>query len=191
MPEEPLHTKSYSAKYKDYLWHTDLHEVKSQPDPHGGRTITYMIAFMDDATRFIVGWELIADKTAATCAAVLARILNATGLRPCVLGSDNGGEFKGDIFVNLLEQRGIRPWYTEPYTPQQNGKIERFWQTMEDSTEDTSNPQHVANFIQLYHDSPHAGLDMTPEEAREFNPSWTTIPSDLISPEIFNNLYWF
>jgi transposase InsO family protein len=151
-----------------------------------------MIAFMDDATRFIVGWDLITDKTAATCAAVLARILKATGLRPCVLGSDNGGEFKGDIFVTLLQQRGIIPWYTRPYTPQQNGKIERFWQTMEESTEDTSNPEHVRNFIQFYHTAPHAGLgDMTPEQMRAILPAWTAVPSDRISPDIFRNLNWF
>jgi transposase InsO family protein len=115
-PEKLLHTKSFSAKDKDYLWHTDLHEIKSQPVPQGGRSITYMIAFMDDATRFIVGWELIPDKTAATCANVLARILETQGIRPGVLESDNGGEFKGDMFVTLLKQMGIRTWYTVPHT---------------------------------------------------------------------------
>jgi hypothetical protein len=65
-----------------------------------------MIAFMDDTTRFIVGWELLADKTAATCARFVARILNATRLRPCVLGSDNGEEFKGDIFAKFTETAG-------------------------------------------------------------------------------------
>jgi putative transposase len=146
---------------------------------------------MDDATRFIVGWGLITDKTAATCAAVLARILNATRLRPCVLGSDNGGEFKGDIFVTLLQQRGIIPWYTTPYTPQQNGKIERFWQTMEESTEDTSNREHVGSFIQFYHTMPHAGLaQMTPEQARATFPAWTDVP-DQIRPAIFDNLRWY
>jgi transposase InsO family protein len=186
-----LHTNRFSAKYTDYRWHTDLHEVKSQPDPQGGRTVTYMIALMDDATRFIVGWDLITDKTAVTCAAVLVRILNATALRPCVLGSDNGGEFKGDIFVNLLEQRGILPWYTVPHTPQQNGKIEHFWQAMEESTEDTSNPEHIRNFIQFYDDMPHAGIEMTPEQAWAIIPAWTAIPGDQISPQIFDNLNWY
>jgi transposase InsO family protein len=148
-----------------------------------------MIAFMDDATRFIVGWALIPDKTAATCASVLAGILG-TDTRPCVLGSDNGGEFKGDIFLHLLEQSGIATWYTRPYTLQQNGKIERFWQTMENTTEDTSNPEHVRSFIQFYHGSYHDGIGMTPEQARVTIPAWTDVP-DQIRPALFDNLHWY
>jgi hypothetical protein len=82
-PGKPLHPNRFDAKYTDYLWHTDLHEVRTPPDPQGDRSLLYVIAFMDDATRFIVGWELIPDKTAATCARVLARILD-TNTKPCV-----------------------------------------------------------------------------------------------------------
>jgi transposase InsO family protein len=148
-----------------------------------------MIAFMDDATRFIVGWALIPDKTAATCAGVLAGILG-TDIRPCVLGSDNGGEFKGDIFLHLLEQAGIATWYTRPCTPQQNGKIERFWQTMEHTTKDTSDPNQISDFIQWYHRWPHGGTGIAPNYARSTILSWAQVSSHEISRIISENLTW-
>ena len=39
--------------------------------------------------------------------------------------SDRGGEFTSDEFKNLCDKSGIKKQLTAPYTPQQNGVIER------------------------------------------------------------------
>jgi putative transposase len=90
------------------------------------------MAFLDDASRFIMHYRFIADKRSETCAAVLADVFQVWA-RPCVLGSDNGGEFTGAAFTGLLHQYGVTTWRTTPYTPQQNGKMERFWRTLDNA----------------------------------------------------------
>ena len=60
--------------------------------------------------------------------------------------SDNGSEFGNRStknkdkhpFERLLKEMGIKHLNTQPYRPQTNGKIERFWKTLyEDFIEDT------------------------------------------------------
>jgi transposase InsO family protein len=69
---------------------------------------------MDDAKRFITGWEMLFDKKGEAKGRVFRRI-RESGPSPCVLGSDNGREFRGDLFLNVLTQFGIRTWYIRPY----------------------------------------------------------------------------
>jgi transposase InsO family protein len=51
--------------------------------------------------------------------------------QPHTLISDNSSEFCGHVFQEVLKTRGITWWHTEPYTPEQNGKMERWWGTLE------------------------------------------------------------
>ena len=52
--------------------------------------------------------------------------------------SDNGSEFSSRSnkskdshpFERMLTELGIKHRYTKPYRPQTNGKIERFWRTL-------------------------------------------------------------
>ena len=54
--------------------------------------------------------------------------------------TDNGSEFgiktsakkEGHPFEKMLLEMGIKHRYTKPYRPQTNGKIERFWRTLND-----------------------------------------------------------
>ena len=49
---------------------------------------------------------------------------------PKTMIMDNGTEFQGP-FEDLLQRRNVEIRKTLPYTPQQNGKIERWWDTIE------------------------------------------------------------
>ena len=51
---------------------------------------------------------------------------------PKVVLSDNGSEFEAD-FAQLLEERGIKRWYTYPKTPKMNAHAERFNRTIQES----------------------------------------------------------
>ena len=44
--------------------------------------------------------------------------------------TDNGTEFKG-AFEDVLNEYGIKKTTSDPYQPEENGKIERFWATLE------------------------------------------------------------
>ncbi|MCK5296800.1 MAG: transposase, partial [Alphaproteobacteria bacterium] len=56
-------------------------------------------------------------------------------------------------FERMLLELGIKHRYTRPYRPQTNGKIERFWRTLnEDLIEDTTfdSLEHLRDELQQY-----------------------------------------
>jgi hypothetical protein len=102
--------------------------------------------------------------------------------------SDNGAEFASrnnleeHPFEAMLLELGIKHRYTRPYRPQTNGKIERFWRTLdEDLIEGTTfdNLDHFANELfeyLIYYNNyrPHQALNgKTP---KEFAAAKTTPP---------------
>jgi transposase InsO family protein len=135
-------------------------------------------------------YRLIADKRSETCAAVLADALKVCA-PPCVLGSDSGGEFTGAAFTSLLHQYGVTTGRTTPYTPQQNGKIERFWRTFDNARNCPCSEDIIAYIISQYnHIWEHKALDMTPEAARSVGVKWRAQEA-IIEENIFRNLDWF
>jgi len=94
-------------------------------------TYKYVIAFMDDYSRYIIHWEFLTEKTAAAANVALQHLLvklpdNTFGC----FRTDNGSEFKG-VFLRTLINGDITPFLTEPYSPWQNGKIENHWKAWE------------------------------------------------------------
>ena len=53
--------------------------------------------------------------------------------KPHTIVTDNGAEFTSYVFTDLLKDRQIRHHRIKVGTPQENGKIERFWKTLEKS----------------------------------------------------------
>jgi transposase InsO family protein len=174
----------YEACQVNLIWHTDLHLYSL--------THVWMIAFIDDCSRRIMGWEFLSDKSSASTATVLRRVLAEVGEKPLCVWSDNGTEFQGE-FRDVLERELISPAYTEPYTPQQNGKIERFWPTVEKCRD----PSQMAATIEGYNNwcntalprNPavvHAYSSLTPNEAYASFQHW--VPPEAIDGERFG--YW-
>jgi transposase InsO family protein len=184
-----VHNHRFVARYVDYLWHTDLHEIQVTDDPATGIYTLYLIAFIDDASRFIIQHRLLSDKKSATCARVLAEAFRSAA-PPCVLGSDNGGEFIGDAFSSVLAEFGVFHWRTQPHTPEQNGKMERFWRTLENAREGRFSEQLIADIVHEYNNKwIHRSLRRTPAAARHFGINWRD-PNAVIDATIERNLDW-
>jgi transposase InsO family protein len=62
----------------------------------------------------------------------LRRAQNEFGLRIKKIRSDNGTEFKNSQIEDFLEEEGIKHEFSSPYTPQQNGVVERKNRTLLD-----------------------------------------------------------
>ena len=62
----------------------------------------------------------------------LTEVENLTGHRVKTLRSDNGGEYTSRIFKQYLSEKGIRHKRTVPYTPMQNGVVERISQMIQE-----------------------------------------------------------
>jgi transposase InsO family protein len=92
----------------------DLHEIQVTDDRATGTDTLYLIAFIDDASRFIIQHRLLSDKKSATCACVLAEAFQSAA-PPCVLGSENGGEFIGGAFSSVLAEFGVFQWRTHSH----------------------------------------------------------------------------
>jgi transposase InsO family protein len=57
---------------------------------------------------------------------------NQTDRKLKCLRSDNRGEYKSDEFVQFYRERGIRREFTAPYSPEQNGVVERMNRTIQE-----------------------------------------------------------
>ena len=119
------HDKMFHAKYAGQLWHTDLHYLNKLNNIQ-----YYLIAFIDDCTRYVIYWEVIDEKTSYASARALINALSKS-TSPKTITIDNGGEFIGPEFQQVLQEKGIECHRTHPRTPEENGKIERFWKTLE------------------------------------------------------------
>src|SRR5260370_1634635 len=93
----------------------------------------YWVAFLDDHSRFIVGYGLHASQSSALVIEVLRASLAAYGVPEEIL-TDNGSQYvtwRGkSAFSKELDKRGIRHIVAAPRRPQTLGKIERFWGTL-------------------------------------------------------------
>jgi transposase InsO family protein len=169
-----LHQHRFVARYVGQIWHTDLHYLKREKDP-GSATQRYLIAFIDDRSRYVLYWEILSDKTMDSVARAFDAALRANP-RPYSVTCDNGMKFVGEAFQDLLETQGVRNWRTQPYTPEQNGKIERRWRTLEKSCKTY---EAIDNVIDQYNQVwPHrsltemAGVKTTPAYAWQHWAHW-------------------
>jgi transposase InsO family protein len=111
------------------LWQTDLFSflLKRQ------RRRLHLVAYLDDFSRFVVGFGLHASASGALVREVLEQAIANFGAPEDVL-CDNGAQYhtwRGkSAFAKLCERRGIRQIVASPRRPQTLGKIERFWGTL-------------------------------------------------------------
>ena len=98
------------------------------------RGIGYEVVFVlvDDYTRLAYA-EVYPAEDAQSATRFLKRALawfKSLGIVPRRILSDNAKCYSSNAFTALCEREGIRQGFTKPYTPQTNGKAERFIQTM-------------------------------------------------------------
>ncbi len=83
-----------------------------------------------------MGWRLSDSGRAEVAAGALEDALRARGLRTgknsLTLRSDNGLVFGAKAFVGVVNRYGLNQEYITPYTPEQNGMIERFFRSLKE-----------------------------------------------------------
>jgi transposase InsO family protein len=93
----------------------------------------YNLVNVDDYSRFT--WVFLLQEksqTQETLKGFLRRAQNEFGLRIKKIRSDNGMEFKNSQIEGFLEDEGTKHEFSSPYTPQQNGVVERKNRTLLD-----------------------------------------------------------
>ncbi len=162
----PDHVRHFERARPNQLWQTDLFTfvLKRQ-----NRRV-YLVAFLDDHSRFLVGYGLHASQSTALVLEVLRAALTAYGPPEEIL-TDNGSQYvtwRGkSAFTKELEKQGIRQVVARPRHPQTLGKIERFWGTLWRECLATAvfvdlgdARRRVGHFIDHYNfQRPHQGID--------------------------------
>jgi transposase InsO family protein len=93
----------------------------------------YGLVIVDDFSRFT--WVFFLQdksKTQGTLKRFLRRAQNEFELKVKKIRSDNGSECKNLQVEEYLEEEGIKHEFSAPYTPQQNGVVERKNRTLID-----------------------------------------------------------
>lgn len=176
-PKMKENTRKIIKEKAGDLAHIDCHYL-AKDIVNGMSDRLFLIAIIDDATR-IVWVEIIDNIKSLTTMFSTMRILNyfqqAHSIQFRELLSDNGSEFGGKNlkhpeehpFERMLIEMNIKHRYTRPYRPQTNGKIERFWKTIEtDLLEDVvfDSKEHLQSELEQYlyyynHERPHQGIN--------------------------------
>ncbi|MFC0383701.1 IS3 family transposase [Chromohalobacter israelensis] len=117
----------------DERWATDLTNVWCGKDRRASLAV-----IIDCCTREILGWRLSDNGSTKTAEAALEEALiyrlGALGRvqQPLALRSDNGLVFSSRHYTGTVKAYGLTQEFTTPYTPEQNGLVERFFRSLKE-----------------------------------------------------------
>lgn len=125
---KPIRVRSFERACPNDLWQTDIMTFMLK-----GQYRVYLIGFMDDNSRFLVGWGLYRFQKGENVMEVFRAAIEKRGMPKEVL-SDNGRQYHSwrgtSKFTSMLTKLGIRHIRSRPYHPQTCGKIESFWRNL-------------------------------------------------------------
>lgn len=151
------------------------------PDPHkpGRRKTVYLIAFIDDATRYLIGSQFFMDENRPRLEEVLKWALVRHGI-PEILHVDNGSIYSSHYLTRICAELGIDLRHSTPYRPSGKGKIERLFLRVDQQlthelqdlveqgtcrTVEDLNAYWDAWVAHSYHQQIHRALGVTPQAA--------------------------
>lgn len=151
------------------LWMSDVMHGPSVAIPGRGRRKTYLIAFLDDATRVVPYCAFALSENTQAFLPVFKQALMRRGI-PQRLYVDNGANFRSQHLALVCAKLGVALIHARPYQPQGKGKMERWFRTAraqlvsrlgsaDTNSLDTLNRRLWAWVEGEYHQAPHRGLD--------------------------------
>jgi putative transposase len=152
------------------LWMSDVMHGPSVALPGSRvRRKTYLIAFLDDATRVVPYCEFALSENTQAFLPVFKQALQRRGI-PQRLYVDNGANYRSQQLALVCAKLGVALIHARPYQPQGKGKQERWFRTarqqlLANLTEaDTDSLENLNRRLWAwvegeYHHSPHRGLD--------------------------------
>jgi len=151
------------------LWMSDVMHGPPVRTDGGRRRKTYLVAFLDDATRVVPYAAFMLSENTASYLSVFKQALMRRGI-PERLYVDNGSAFRSRQLALVCAKLSIALVHARPYRPQGKGKQERWFRTVRMQLLSTLGPDDLASLDALnrrlwafveadYHHHPHRGLD--------------------------------
>ncbi len=172
--------RRYEKSRPGELLHLDLKYLYRWPNS----SREYAYAAVDDFSREAVA-SIRPQRSSQDAAAFLEKVVSTLPYRIEAIMTDNDLIFsmrrayyaqRETYFQRSCRQLGIQHWLTSPHRPQTNGKVERFFRTLDEECLLIRNPgcselriQDVEQFMWYYnHQRPHLGLrGLTPIQRRQ------------------------
>lgn len=162
--------KHKRRKKKAYCLDTPGREVQVDCSfPWGYQRNTVIYDGIDDCSRWVYG-KVYKDHTSESTILYLTALIKAAPFKIEAIRTDQGREFINKEVKEFLNKNGIIHKINPPYTPQHNGKIERFHQTLKNEsvlynwyfTDDLETLNYkFAQFLHFYnYKKKHTGLGM-------------------------------
>jgi len=157
----------YERRYSNSMWHTDWTLIEG---------MGWLIAYLDDASRFVVGYGLFPEATSEHAVEVLMEAIKKYG-KPASILTDRGTQFYAaetddrlrglTAFERYLIENDIRQVLGRVSHPQTNGKVERFFRTLKEKLPEFGSLEEL---IWWYNEKrPHMSLNLeiieTPHQA--------------------------
>jgi transposase InsO family protein len=171
VPEKEMHR--YERPHINEVWYGDTCFGPYLSTSEGKKRI-YIIALIDDASRFLVGADLFYQDNYENLMSVIRSAVSKYG-RPKLFSFDNGSSYRNKQMELLAARIGSSVHYCEPFTPTSKSKIERWFLTLrmqylsnlnmrEFHSLDELRP-HFYEYLRRYNQTVHSSLNaMTPEE---------------------------
>ena len=190
--------RRFSFEHAGELWMSDVMHGPAVVDAGRRKRKTYLIAFIDDATRIIPYAAFAFSENVASFLPVLQQAIERRGI--CKrLYVDNGAAFRSHQLALICARLGITLIHARAYCPQGKGKIERWFRDVrmqllpklsaaDLGSLDALNRRLWAWVEGEYHLSPHRGLgdDLCPFDAWGMRSAQVRIPGpDICLREMF------
>lgn len=166
--------RRYERPHINEVWCGDSSVGPRLTDKDGKKHRIYVIALIDDASRFITGIDVFYNDNFVNLMSVMKSAVSKYG-RPKVLNFDNGKSYKNKQMELLAARIGTTLSYCQPYTPTGKAKIERWFRTLKDqwmaaldmqdfhSLDELRGSLH--SYVQRYNQTPHSSLrGMSPQD---------------------------
>ncbi len=159
--------RRYERPHINEVWCGDTSVGPYLKTNDGKKHKVFIIALIDDASRFIVGIDVFFNDNFVNLMSVMKSAVAKYG-RPQMYNFDNGSSFKNKQMELLAARTGSVLHYDRPYTPTQKAKIERWFRTMKDQwlacldIRDFHSLDELRGnllaYVQRYNQSPHSSL---------------------------------
>jgi len=193
MHKQPLEASSkdrraFAFAHAGELWMSDVMHGPSVTVPGRARRKTYLIAFIDDATRVVPYCAFALSENTQAFLIVFKQAILRRGL-PQRLYVDNGANYRSQQLALVCAKLGIALIHARPYQPAGKGKIERWFRTVRSQLLSRLAAHDTASLDALnrrlwawvegeYHHTPHRGLDdQTPLDRWAMNADKVRLPA--------------
>ncbi len=159
--------RRYERPHINEVWCGDSSVGPYLKTSDGKKHRLYVIALIDDASRFITGIDVFFNDNFVNLMSVMKSAVARYG-RPKLFNFDNGSSYKNKQMELLAARIGTSINYCKPYTPTAKGKIERWFRTMKDQwmasldMRDFHSLDQIRGsllaWIHIYNNTPHASL---------------------------------